>query len=263
MVNTLLNNKTTAIVAYCDSVLKKAQELSLCLNLPLITSDHSIKCFEFLLAVTPDRLELRENTVKLAKPIFVDFLAPQINYRTKYGGGKNQLIARAIGIKNKKNLAILDATAGFGVDAFILASLGCKVTMLERSPIISALLADGLERLKTSRHNLQLSLEFVQSFDYNKILQKGLEKPDAIYLDPMYPKREKAALNKKSMRILHKIVGNDSDAASLLSLASKCVKNRVVVKRTKYVDYLGKVKPNLQFFSSGSSRYDVYFPDAG
>jgi 16S rRNA (guanine1516-N2)-methyltransferase len=255
-----INNKI-AVVASCDTVLKKAQELALHLNLPLITPTQPIGSFIYLLIVTHNSLELRENVTRETKPIFIDFLAPQISYRTKYGGGKNQLIAKAVGIKNRKNLTLIDATAGFGIDAFILASLGCEVTMLERSPIIHALLADGLERLH-KKPDLKISLKLTQSFDYiNKILQENLEKPDVIYLDPMYPKRSKSALNKRTMRVLHEIVGDDNDASKLLDVALKCVNNRVVVKRPKQANYLGGIKPNLQFFSQGSSRYDIYFPD--
>ena len=256
----MFTDNKIAIITSDDSLSAKAQELSWRLHLPLVSQNQSTHLFAFLLAVTPKRLELRENTIKRAKPIFVDFLAPKIYYRTKYGGGKNQLIAKAIGVKNKKNLVVIDATAGFGIDAFILASLGCEVTMLERSPIIGALLKDGLERL--DNRNLKIDLKITQSIDYiDKIIKNALEKPDVIYLDPMYPKRSKSALNKRTMRILHEIVGDDADASKLLDLALKCAKNRVIVKRPKLADYLlGKLKPNLQFFSSGSSRYDVYFP---
>jgi 16S rRNA (guanine1516-N2)-methyltransferase len=226
------------------------------LNLPLVDSNQVNHSFPFLLAVTPERLELRENAAKHAKPIFVDFLTPKLNYRIKNGGGKKQLIAKAIGVKNGKNLAVIDATAGFGIDSFILASLGCDVTMLERSPIIGALLKDGLKRLNK---NMKISLHVIQSLDYiNKISQYDSKKPDVIYLDPMYPTRPKSALNKKIMRVLHELVGDDNDAPKLLEAALRCAKKRVVVKRPKYADYLGDLKPDLQFSSSGSCRYDVY-----
>lgn len=265
--NFTIDNKI-AVIATSDSVLTKAQKIALRLHLPLVNGHNTTH--PFLLAVTPERLELWENNATNHKPIFVDFLTPQIIYRTKYGGGKNQLIAKAIGVSNKKKPVVLDATAGFGIDAFVLASLGCEVTMLERSPVISALLVDGLERLRSHRHpgftghpsdkNINLTLKSTPSFDYmDKIIQENLEKPDVIYLDPMYPKRSKSALNKKTMRILHELVGSDNDAAKLLAIALKCAKNRVVVKRPKYTGYLGELKPNLQFFSGGSSRYDVYF----
>ena len=41
---------------------------------------------------------------------------------------------------------MLDATAGLGRDAFVLASLGCQVTLIERVPAVAALLENGIER---------------------------------------------------------------------------------------------------------------------
>ncbi|MDR1057034.1 MAG: class I SAM-dependent methyltransferase [Coxiellaceae bacterium] len=257
-----IHDNKIAVMPTCDSVLTKAKDLAAKLYLPLIKQDHINQCFSFLLAVTLDRLELRETKTKHTKPIFVDFLAPSINYRIKYGGGKKQLIARAIGIKNQQGLSVIDATAGLGIDAFVLASLGCEVMMLERSPIISVLLEDGLERLKKNSqiNNYKINLHTTQSIDYiNKVLQGRFKKPDIIYLDPMYPKRTNSALNKKTMGVLHELVGDDNDAPQMLGAALKCAKNRVIIKRPRHADYLGKLEPNLQLSSGGSSRYDIYF----
>lgn len=249
--------KKIAVTAFDNSLLSQAQKLAKQLHLPYIEPTQNIDSFPLLLTLTPERLEIRESANKNSKPIFVDFLAAPLNYRLKHGGRKQELLAKAIGIKNKKNLTVIDATAGFGVDAFILASLGCKVIMLERSCIISALLADGLKRLK--QHHLNLSLKHTETADYlNNIIANDLPKPDVIYLDPMYPQRSKSALNKKNMRILHEIVGADNDASQLLNLALKCAKHKVVVKRPRLAEYLGWLKPNLQFAGNGSSRYDVY-----
>lgn len=214
----------------------------------------------FLLTLTSTRLELHERN-KNSKPIYVDFLAPNLNYRIKHGGGNKQLLARAIGIKSGIRPTVLDATAGLGVDAFILASLGCEVVMLERSPIIGALLQDGLDRFKKSSQskNTKMNLHILQASDYlDEILHAKIKKPDVIYLDPMYPERQKAALGKKSMRILHELVGEDKDAAEVLALALQCAKKRVVVKRPSYAANLGLLKPDLVFSLGGSCRYDVY-----
>lgn len=263
-----------AIMAEGNATLTKAKELAAKLKLPLInykqvkSIPHSLPRDNatgdyFILTVLPERLELKENNSKFSKAIFVDFLAPKLNYRIKHGGSKNQLIAKACGIKNKKQLKVLDATAGLGVDAFILASLGCEVVMLERSPIISALLEDGLERFKKSqKQTVKLNLiPHMQAEDYlHQVIHNNIEKPDLIYLDPMYPQRQKSALGKKALRILHKIVGEDNDAPGLLELALECAKNRVVVKRPKGAGFLNALKPNLQFSAKGSCRYDIYFP---
>lgn len=247
-----------AIMPSNASTLNEAQKLALRLNLPLATKNSESP---FLLIVTSEHLELQETTAGNSKPIFVDFLSPSLTYRIKHGGGKKQLLAKAIGVKKEKPV-VVDATAGFGVDAFILASLGCEVLMLERSPIVGALLEDGLANLnKTSKaQTLKLTLQIIQATDYlTNIIVNDLAKPDVVYLDPMYPKRDKLVLNKKTMRILHELIGDDSDAAGLLTIALKCAKKRVVVKRPKYATALGELKPDLQFSAGGSCRYDVYF----
>lgn len=242
-----------------NHLLKNARNLASKLNLPLIEINQPKDPFQYLLTVTEKRLELRENSTKKSNPTFVDFLSPKLQYRLKHGGKKKELIAKAIGLKNKKDPFVLDATAGFGTDAFIMASLGCRVLMLEKSPIIGALLEDGLNRFKTQRDsNLELSLKLANSSSYiSEIIEKDLERPDIIYLDPMYPKKTKSALNKKSMRTLFEIVGYD-DKFNLLSLSLKCAKDRVVVKRPDYAEHLENIKPDIELSSGRNSRYDIY-----
>ena len=64
-------------------------------------------------------------------------------HRSQYGGG-SQLIAKACGVRSKQRPTILDLTGGLCRDAFVLACLGCHVTVIERHPIIHALVNDGL-----------------------------------------------------------------------------------------------------------------------
>jgi 16S rRNA (guanine1516-N2)-methyltransferase len=250
-----------AIKNICDSTLAKAKELARQLNLPFISYNQDSSHL-FLLVVTPKRLELQESGIKNSKPIFVDFLASSLSYRIKCGGGNKQLIAKAVGIKSRMRPTILDTTAGLGIDAFVLASLGCEVVMLERSPTIGALLQDGLERFKENAlvKNIKMELYILQAQNYlNKIIHAKIKKPDVIYLDPMYPERRKAALGKKSMRVLRELVGADDDAAEALVLALQCANKRVVVKRPSYAPNLGLIKPDLKFSAGSSCRYDIYF----
>ena len=66
-------------------------------------------------------------------------------HRFKFGGGRNQDLARAVGFKGSKTINIVDTTAGLGKDAFVLASLGAKVTLIERSKHMHELLKIGIE----------------------------------------------------------------------------------------------------------------------
>ncbi len=192
-------------------------------------------------------------------PLRIDFTSGKLAYRQQHGGGRQQPLARAIGLKPNINPEVLDLTAGLGRDSFVLASLGCTVHLLERSPVIAALLQDGLQRAEKETDFKQimtprLNLHYTDALNYLKELANY---PDTIYLDPMYPHRQKSALVKKEMRIFRHLVGNDEDAPQLLQLALSRAKKRVVVKRPKGAPTLDQLKPNW-IIESENTRYDVY-----
>jgi 16S rRNA (guanine1516-N2)-methyltransferase len=152
----------------------------------------------------------------------------------------------------------VDATAGLGRDSFILASLGFKVRLIERSPIIHALLNDGLQRglADPALAPIIKNMELIHA-DAILWLNETIEKPDIIYLDPMFPDRKKSALSKLDMRIFHDIAGDDVDADQLLSTALACAARRVVVKRPRLAEELAGIKPAFALTGS-SSRFDTY-----
>jgi len=201
------------------------------------------------LTKTTAGLVLQDLTHKF-KPLIIDFNA--INWQRCH---TTQLSTKAVGIKKNQPLTILDATAGLGIDAFIFANFGAKVQMIERSPIIGTLLQDGLDRFfsKNPTPKISLTLTITDAISY---LQKRVPAPDVIYLDPMYPERG-SALNKKNLRILRAVVGNDEDAEELFWLALKCTKKRVVVKRPRLAPTLTHLKPDI-IYSGKSVRFDVY-----
>ncbi|MGL9773657.1 MAG: class I SAM-dependent methyltransferase [Sodalis sp. (in: enterobacteria)] len=61
--------------------------------------------------------------------------------------GAVKAVAKAVGIKGQGLPDVVDATAGLGRDAFVLACLGCRVQMFERHPVMAALLKNGLRRV--------------------------------------------------------------------------------------------------------------------
>lgn len=193
-------------------------------------------------------------------PVYVDFVNGKAAHRRLYGGGRNQPLARAIGIKPGINPTVIDTTSGLGRDSFVLACLGCQVTLLERNPVIAELLLNGLERASFDpviseivSNNMKLVNN--DAIDYLNDLPQTV---DTIYLDPMYPGRDKSALVKKEMRYFHDIAGKDSDAVNLLEKAIECHPKRVVVKRPKTAGSLGDQKPAATV-ESKNTRYDIYF----
>lgn len=191
------------------------------------------------------------------KPIKVDFSAKKITYRRKLNQ-KTENLAKAIGIKTKPH--VLDATAGLGRDAFILASLECTVTMLEKSPIITALLQDGLERAAHDPDltNVIARMQLIQT-DNIKYMKQLKYHPDVVYLDPMFPVRKKSALVKKEMQILTALLENEppDDEKLLLETARACAKKRVVVKRPRIAKPLDNQEPDF-IITGKTCRFDVY-----
>ncbi len=215
----------------------------------------------FLLCFCAGRLELQEVGAGKAGPVFVDFSAGKAAYRRLHGGGRNQPLARAVGLKKNRCPVVLDATAGLGRDAFVLASLGCTVHLIERSPILHALLEDGLRRGERDDSIKDIMARMSLTWaDAAHTTDHG-QNADVIFLDPMYPHRNKSSLVKKEMRRTRALVGDDDDADALLDWALSCCPARVVVKRPKGAPFLGNKKPPL-IIKSKTSRFDVYFPSS-
>jgi 16S rRNA (guanine1516-N2)-methyltransferase len=180
-------------------------------------------------------------------------LSPKI-WQKRRDAGKKQGLIKAC--KPTKGLRILDATAGWARDAVILASFGAHVTLLERHPIMVALIEDALQRLGASSPLASLlSLCAVDAKVYLKTLTSDL--PDVIYIDPMHPQRQKSALVKKDMQTLKALIGTDEDTAELIHTALHRAKQRVVVKWPQHVPAL--VKPSISI-PGKTVRFDIYFP---
>lgn len=234
-----------------EQALAEAQRLSRQLSLPIKTADNTLAQLRL-----GDSLSL--NIPGLGKPFEIDFASGKYAHRRRFGGGRGQPLARAIGLKQGQSPSIIDATAGFGRDAFVLASLGCEVTMLEQNPVMSLLLADALKRAQATAEIVDIAermrLEQTDAVDY---LQQTTTTADVIYLDPMYPSREKSALVKKDMQLLHQLVGADTNSTALLAVARQKALKRVVVKRPKGAGYVGEQKPAASI-ESKNTRYDLY-----
>lgn len=181
-------------------------------------------------------------------------------------GIKHEMVARAVGVKSGVRPIVWDMTAGLGRDAFVLAALGCHVTLFERSKVLCALLDEAMARLAcSSANNAKTAARMTLcAGDSIKILKEGRhveEKPTVLYLDPMYPHRNKHAAVKKEMRLVRRVVGDDQDGAELMSLAllqaEKWNVRRIAVKRPSHAAYLGGVVPSLEY-KGNHTRFDVY-----
>lgn len=194
----------------------------------------------------------------------IDFTAGKLLHRLKFGGGKGQPLARAVGLQkalqNQAALTILDATAGLAGDSFVFASLGAHVTLIERNPFVALLIEDALIRAQAANiEALNPIIQRMTLFNTDGV-QKLQQLPahDVVYLDPMYPEKKKSAAAKKGMQALQKLVGPDTDSQDLLASALTAAKKRVVVKRPKGAPPLIGPKPS-ESIQSPNTRYDLYF----
>ena len=213
------------------------------------------------LELTTEHLQLIEVAEDAPGPVYVDFIGGAVGHRHRFGGGRGQSIAKAVGLKGGNNPSVVDATAGLGRDAFVLASLGCRVRMIERSEIVAALLEDGLWRATEDAEISQWISERMQLIHADAVEWMNTlpeeEFPEVVYLDPMFPHKQKSALVKKEMRLFQKLLGYDENEEALLNAALRIATKRVAVKRPDYAPPLADRKPTM-VIKGKKQRYDVY-----
>jgi 16S rRNA (guanine1516-N2)-methyltransferase len=232
----------------------KAKQLAEQLECQLI--EQSTPSFEFILHINSNGLSLEHSACSKQTPLYIDFNSGKSLYRRLHGGGKNQPIAKAIGIKSQFRPTVIDATAGLGQDSFVLASLGCEVNSIERSPVIGLLLQDALDRAAQDPQTQAITKNMHLHIGNAEQIIPQLAQADVIYLDPMFPDDKKSALAKKDMQILQAFL-TKSDEDPLLETALHYAKSRVVVKRPKNGPYLNNQSPSFQMIGS-SNRFDIY-----
>ena len=196
------------------------------------------------------------NTQNSPDPLTIDFTTGAVAHRRQFGGGRGQALPRAIGMKAGKTPDVVDATAGLGRDAFLLASLGATVTLIERSAKMHALLDAALKRAADS-DIAEIISRMTLLYGDAKILLPDLA-PDVVLVDPMHPPRGKSALVKKEMRLIREIVGVDSDSAALMQVALGCARNRVVLKWPQKAEAMAGLPKASHQISGKSTRYDVF-----
>lgn len=238
-----------------DQVEVRNQGRALAARFGLTMTDHAADT-ELTLALRDDGLELRDAETKPGRGLRVDFTRLARRSRESVNLSRRQPLARAIGRDTRR---VIDATAGLGQDAALLAAMGFEVTAIERSGALAAMLDEALRRAGHDPPAAKLlgnRLRFQHGDARRLLADDAFEAIDCVYLDPMFPlKRKASALAKKEIRLVRALVGEDEDAADLLSVARHAVR-RVVVKRPTYApplasDTATKIEGKLV-------RYDVY-----
>lgn len=221
----------------------------------------------FSLEPSADGLQLRWLDQPKVSPLRLDFVAGAQSWRRQAGGIRDEAIVRAFGLQKGHRPDILDATAGLGRDGMILAHAGCDVRFLERHPVIHALLSDAVARAGTDDIIGEWVQQRVHVLPAGSLLEDSVAKslaskpPMAIYLDPMFPHRDKSAAVKKEMQMLQHLVGADTDSDGLLDAARALATHRVVVKRPTKAPFLANQPPHSQV-ATKKHRFDIYIKQA-
>ncbi|GAB3488681.1 class I SAM-dependent methyltransferase [Marinomonas epiphytica] len=254
------DHHSLAVATSHSDLVVASQALAERLDLPFLFLDAPLKFvsdYEYLLLKGYDGIAIAKTGKAAPKPVQVDFASGAVDHRRRFGGGKGQDIAKAVGLNKRANINVLDATAGLGRDAFVLAGLGCSLSLCERVPFVRSLLKDGLLR---GLEQSEIADIIARMTLLEQEMQALPDHPlyDVVYLDPMFPHMEKSsAAAKKEMAFFRDLVGADLDADELLPKALKLAKYRVVVKRPKSAPYLNQTSPTYQL-DGKSGRFDVY-----
>jgi 16S rRNA (guanine1516-N2)-methyltransferase len=219
----------------------------------------------------------------------VDLAEGSLGWRIAQERARHEMIVKACGLKKAgQTLQVFDATAGLLRDACVLAAAGATVHVAERSPLVAALIKDGLQRAELipdlhfllghltfhagdalqQLQQLQKLAGYDTDHDTDHDADHGVSnginhearlawRPDVVCLDPMFPHRDKTALVKKEMRVFRAVVGEDNDADKLLAPALAAAKKRVVVKRSRLAPWLANKKPSM-VMEGKSGRFDIY-----
>lgn len=251
-----------AVCAVSEASAPAAQNLADRLSLPLLAVGTSPRdCLQAtgLLRVDEHSLALQLCGRKMPGAVSVDFGAAGMRHRR--GAGHNELLGKAVGIGRKAGLAVIDATGGLGRDSFVLADLGARVHLCERHPVIAALLQSGLDNAAASADQWLRSVAARMRFsavDVRELCSDDINRADVIYLDPMFPQRDKAAAVKKEMVLFQFLLQDESpDADALLDWALQQSVARVVVKRPLKAEVLAGVPPSHNIRGK-AVRYDTY-----
>ena len=200
----------------------------------------------------------RNDQTPTSDKLICDFIGGAVLHRFRFGGGRGQALPRAVGMKGGVNPVVVDATAGLGRDAFLLASLGADVTLIERSPVIHELLEEGMARARKAGGDVatvigRMTLLHGDARDLLLTLS-----PEVILVDPMHPARKKSALVKNELRLIREIVGADEDSAELMTVALATARKRVVLKWPLRAEPMQGISPPSHQIMGKSTRYDVF-----
>lgn len=223
---------------------------------PLTCVEHAseIPDGELVLHIAPEGISLSRGSLEMHG----DFrtMLPRV------GKLSQEMLVKAVKPKNFPEGALaVDATAGMGEDSFLLAAAGFRVKLFEYNPVIAMLLADSLRRGLEDEDLAEIvgRMELVPGDSIGGI-SNMLEPIDLIYLDPMFPERQKSGLIKKKFQLLQRLERPCDDEDALLNAAVAARPTKLIIKRPLKGPQLAGLKPGYTI-QGKAIRYDCFaFP---
>lgn len=240
---------------------RRAEIDSLCRQLNLgAPPEKGVRPGEIRLVLHDHHVEIMDETSR-RRGTRVDFS----NIDTRTGSGntsRNQPLGRAVVDRASRRAgvshSIIDATAGFGHDAFMLACMGHHVTAIECDPVIHFLLHSSIRNAESDPMLSTAMGDRLGSIHGDSIDVLSRHDPvDMVYLDPMFEEASHgSALPKKRAQLLRRLAGPSGNDRELFDAAMTCATRRVVVKRAAGDEPL--VAGPDHSVSGKIARYDVY-----
>lgn len=194
-------------------------------------------------------------------PLVIDFNHKAFLHRLSQAAYGHEPLLKALGLyKQQEPVHLFDLSAGLGQDAFLMASMGHRVTAFERHPILACLLEDALTRAAQHPHLMEIAARItLYPHDCQSVLnaQDPKHKPDCIYFDPMFKGSKDTAKVNKAMQALRHLIPEDPDAKPVAELALNVAQKKVVIKRHKRSPILTRQAPSEQKCFQ-SCRWDIY-----
>ena len=233
----------------------RARSLAAILGLPLIMRLDQVHA-PVALVVDDTAAWLQQTGPGAAGPVRVDFADPGMQHRRK--GGHNELLGRAVGVRAARKPVVFDATAGLGRDAYVLADLGCEVTLCERSPVLSLLLQEAIASAEISVQPDVRAAAARMTLIGADARDRETSPGEVIYLDPMFPDRRSSAAVRKDLATLQQLHDAEpDDGEALLAWAQRQPAPRIVVKRPPKAPPLAGMKVS-HAISGKAVRFDVW-----
>ena len=199
------------------STQKRAKKLSEKYNVPLISSESA----ETYVSID-DQSILHSGNYKLEN----SFREGKFRVRISQYQGES-LLKKAIGWQSTSQKHILDTTGGLGHDAFILALLGQKITVLEKNTGLCILIEEALNNLpklpyfNNARNNISIINKDSRAF------LTSAEHFDVIYIDPMFNSDKKLKRSKQMEFLANYLAEFDDPSIDFYQTKFK----RIVIKK--------------------------------